>query len=44
MNYIEELQSVIHKLHGVHSTHVQSVPVTEMFNGQTDLGWNCRGF
>ncbi len=35
MNYIEELQSVIHKLHGVHSTHVQSVPVTETFNGQT---------
>ena len=35
MTYIEELQSVIHKLHGVHSTHVQSVPVKETFNGET---------
>ena len=34
MNYIEELQQVIHKLHGVHSTHVQSVPVKEEFNGK----------
>jgi hypothetical protein len=35
MTYIEELQSVIHKLHGVHSTHIQSVPVKEEFRGQT---------
>ena len=35
MTYIEELQSVIHSLHGVHSTHVQSVPVKEEFQGQT---------
>ena len=35
MTYIEELQRVIHKLHGVHSTHIQSVPVTETFKGQT---------
>jgi hypothetical protein len=35
MTYIEELQSVIHKLHGVHSTHVQSVPVTEIHQGKT---------
>ena len=34
MTYIEELQAVIHKLHGVHSTHVQSVPVKEEFNGE----------
>ena len=34
MTYIEELQSVIHKLHGVHSTHVQSVPVKEEFQGR----------
>ena len=33
MTYIEELQQVIHKLHGVHSTHVRSVPVTEQFKG-----------
>ncbi len=31
MTYLEELQNVIHRLHGVHSTHVQSVPVTEKF-------------
>jgi hypothetical protein len=31
VTYLEELQNVIHRLHGVHSTHVQSVPVTEKF-------------
>ena len=35
MNYLEELQQVIHKLHGVRSTHVQSVPVKETFRGET---------
>lgn len=35
MSYIEELQGAIHKLHGVTSTHVQSVPVTEKFQGKT---------
>ncbi len=34
MSYIEELQSIIRWLHGVHSTHVQSVPVTERFKGE----------
>lgn len=34
MTYLEELQQVIHRLHGVHSTHVQSVPVTERFQGK----------
>lgn len=34
MSYIEELQQVIHKLHGVYSTHLQSVPVKEEFNGK----------
>ena len=38
MNYIEELQEVIHKLHGVHSTHIKSVPVTETFKG--DVIWD----
>ena len=33
MNYIEEVQQVIHKLHGVHSTHIKSVPLTEQING-----------
>jgi hypothetical protein len=35
MTYIEELKDVIHKLHGVESTHMQSVPVKEVFNGKT---------
>lgn len=34
MSNIEELQQVIHKLHGVHSTHVDSVPVKEEFGGR----------
>lgn len=34
MTYIEELQEIIHKLHGVSCTHIKSVPVTERFNGQ----------
>lgn len=34
MTYLEELQQIIHRLHGVHSTHVQSVPVTERFQGK----------
>lgn len=35
MTYLEELQSVIHRLHGGTATHVQSVPVKETFNGKT---------
>ncbi len=35
MNCIEDLKDVIRKLHGVDSTHRQSVPVKELFNGQT---------
>jgi hypothetical protein len=35
MTYIEELKDVIRKLHGVESTHRESVPVKEVFNGQT---------
>ena len=35
MTYIEELQDVIRKLHGVESTHRESVPVKEVFNGET---------
>ncbi len=33
--YIEELKDVIRKLHGVESTHRESVPVKEVFNGET---------
>ena len=35
MNYIEELQDVIRKLHGGHAKHVGSVPVKETFKGET---------
>ena len=35
MTYIEELREVIRHMHGAESTHVESVPVTETFKGQT---------
>jgi hypothetical protein len=35
VNYIEELQDVIRKLHGAEATHVETVPLVETFNGQT---------
>ena len=35
MNYIEDLQSVIEKLHGTRAKHVETVPVTETFEGET---------
>ena len=35
MNNIEELQEVIRKLHGSFATHVETVPVKEMFHGET---------
>ena len=35
MNNIEELQDVIRKLHGCFATHVETVPVTEEFQGET---------
>ncbi len=35
MTYIEELRDVIRRLHGAEPTHVESVPVTETFGGQT---------
>src|SRR5579863_2777212 len=36
--YIEELRDVIRRLHGVDATHLESVPVTEKFQGKTV--WN----
>jgi hypothetical protein len=33
--YIQELGEVIHKLHGGTATHHESVPVKEVFQGQT---------
>ena len=35
MTYIEELQDAIKKLHGSDSTHVETVPIKEVFNGET---------
>lgn len=35
MSYIDELQDVIRRLHGVESRHIQSVPVKETFQGKT---------
>ena len=35
MTYIEELQDVIRHRYGVESTHVESVPVKEEFQGKT---------
>lgn len=35
MSYIEDLREVIRKLHGAEPTHVESVPVTETFRGET---------
>lgn len=35
MTHIDELRNVIHNLHGATATHVQSVPVKEMFQGRT---------
>jgi len=34
-DYISELRDVIRHLHGVESTHVESVPIKEMFEGKT---------
>jgi len=34
-SYIAELRSVIRRLHGVESEHVESVPVKETFQGRT---------
>jgi hypothetical protein len=35
VNYIDELAGVIRKLHGSEATHVETVPIKEMFQGQT---------
>jgi hypothetical protein len=33
-NHIPELRTVIHKLHGGKARHIESVPITESFQGQ----------
>jgi hypothetical protein len=35
MSHIEELRDAIHKLHGAKAAHLESVPVKEVFNGET---------
>lgn len=35
MSNIQELQQVIKQLHGAESTHLESVPVKEVFKGET---------
>jgi len=34
-DYITELHEVIHRLHGVRATHIESIPVKETFQGRT---------
>src|SRR2546421_5567766 len=35
MAYIQELRDVIRHLHGAEATHIESVPVKEIFQGKT---------
>lgn len=35
MTYIEELKDVIERLHHAHAKHVETVPVKEVFEGET---------
>jgi hypothetical protein len=35
VSYLEELRDVIRRLHGAEATHLESVPVKEVFQGQT---------
>jgi hypothetical protein len=35
MTYLEELRDVIKHLHGVESSHLESVPIKETFEGKT---------
>ena len=35
MPHIDELRDVIHRLHGAKAKHIESVPITEVFQGET---------
>ncbi len=35
MTHIQELRNVIHRLHNAKAKHLESVPVTEIFQGKT---------
>ena len=39
MSHIEELKSIIRRLHGAEAMHRESVPVKEVFRGETV--WEC---
>ena len=43
-NYIKELQDAIWKLHGVASRHIETVPVKEVFGGETVWDGNVEVF
>ena len=34
-DYLDELRDAIRRLHGVESSHIETVPVKEVFGGQT---------
>ena len=42
--YLDELRDVIRRLHGVESSHVESVPVKEVFRGETVWEGNVEVF
>jgi hypothetical protein len=44
VSYIKELQDVIWKLHGVASRHVGTVPIKEVFGGETVWDGNVEVF
>jgi hypothetical protein len=35
VNYIDKVRDVIRRLHGVESTHIESVPIKEVSQGKT---------
>jgi hypothetical protein len=35
LTYLDELRDVIRRVHGAEATHVESVPVKEVFKGET---------
>ena len=35
MDYIDNLKATIHRLHGAKATHIESVPIKEVFKGKT---------
>jgi hypothetical protein len=44
VSYIKDLQKAIRSLHGCESQHIESVPVTETFQGETVWSGNVEVF